>query len=273
MEQELEGKTALVTGGGRGIGRAIALALAGEKCNLALTGRNPAHLEETAEECRARGCDVLVVPSDIQKIESLPGMVRAVSARFGSLDILINNAGVGGPGSADQADLDLWDRAIDTNLRSVMHLTRHALPIIKRSPWGAVVFIASIAGKMSFPGSAAYCASKHGVVGFAASVFEDVREQNIKVSAICPGFVNTDMVGGKVVAEKMIQPEDIAQTVLFVLKFPHTGCPARPTIHDPRTCKRARNAGQAAAVHARLFFDRHQAASSRRGGAAEGVFI
>ena len=132
--------------------------------------------------------------------------------------------------------MQAWDRVIDINLRSLIHLTRHALPEIEKGPRGAIINIASISARMSHGGAGIYCATKHGVLGFAGSVFEDVRERGVKVSTICPGFVNTDMVSARdLVLEKTIQPEDIARTVLFVLTFPDTGCPTEIVVRPQRS--------------------------------------
>ena len=118
----------------------------------------------------------------------------------------------------------------------MIHLTRHALPHIQKQSAGGIINIASVAGKMTHKKGGIYTATKHGVIGFTGSLYEDVRELNIKVCAICPGFVNTDMVRNtKLDSSKMIQPEDIARTILFVLKFPDTGCPTEITVRPQQS--------------------------------------
>jgi len=236
MDPALRGRVALVTGASRGIGRAVAVTLAREGVQVALCARARDPLEETAAACGEHGVDTLVLPADLARPELTQGLVADTVARFGRLDFLVNNAGVFGGGAADRADLATWNRTIDVNLRSLMHLTRHALPAIEQQSRGAVVNIASVSGKQSHGGAADYCATKHAVVGFTGALFEDVRAHGVKVCAICPGFVNTDMVAGdRLVPERMIQPEDIARTVLFVLRFPDTGCPVEIVVRPQRS--------------------------------------
>ena len=237
MTELLKGRVGIVTGASQGIGRAVAIALATEGMALGLFSRNEAALQETAAAADAMGARVLVHPLDLRDRGALAPAVAAVHERFGRLDVLVNNAGVYGErGPAHAADLSTWDTVLDVNLRGPMHLTRHALDHIVRSPGGAVINIASIAGKMTMGGGAAYTTSKHGVVGFTGALFEDVRERGVKVAAICPGFVNTEMVGTRGLdASKMIQPEDVARTVLFVLTFPGTGCPTEIVLRPQRT--------------------------------------
>ncbi len=236
MDRPLANNVALITGASRGIGRAIALALAREGVHVALTARSSEALEETVMLCGEQGINALSIIADLSHAEETARIVGTTVAELGGIDILINNAGVFGHGAAHDADLEQWDRGIDINLRSLVHLTRHALPHIEKNRHGAVINIASISGKMSHPNAGIYCATKHAVVGFSGSVFEDVREKGIKVCAICPGFVNTDMVAGRgLVPEKAIQPEDIARTVLFVLRFPDTGCPTEIIVRPQRS--------------------------------------
>ncbi|UCD70022.1 MAG: SDR family NAD(P)-dependent oxidoreductase [Betaproteobacteria bacterium] len=236
MPKVLKDQVALITGASRGIGRAIATTLAKQGVSVALVSRNVAALEETAQACRESGYPVLMLPCDLENTESIPSMVSQTAAKLGGLNILINNAGVNAPGAADSGDLQDWDLAIDINLRGLLHLTRHALPEIEKASWGAVINIASMAGRRPFGGSGAYCATKHGVVGFTHALFDDVREKNIKVSVVCPGFVATDMTSGMGLSvEKMIQPDDVAKAVDFVLNYPDTGCPIEIQIMPQRS--------------------------------------
>lgn len=224
----LAGHVALVTGASKGIGRAIAVALAKEGAHVGLMGRDQKQLDETAKQCKDFGVDALTVSFDLGgDLSALRSIVGRVVEGLGGLSILVNNAGVFAGGVVGDVSLDQWDKALNTNLRSVMHLTRWALPAIAKSKDGAIINISSIAGKLTSGNAAAYCASKHGVVGFSGALFEDVRDRNIKVCCICPGFVNTPMVNHirNLDPSKMIQVEDVAKTVLFVLSFPNTGCP------------------------------------------------
>ena len=236
MPQTLKDQVALITGASRGIGKAIALSLAKSGVRLALAARNAKALEETAKACSTHGNPALVIPCDLQDTKSIQNLVSETTTRLGGLNILVNNAGVNGSGSADSGDLNAWDLTIDINLRGLIHLTRHALPEIEKSDWGAVINIASMAGRRPFGGAGVYCATKHGVVGFTHALFEDVREKNIKVSAICPGFVSTDMVAGRGLNDqRMIQAEDIAKAVEFVLTYPENACPIEIQIMPQRT--------------------------------------
>jgi NADP-dependent 3-hydroxy acid dehydrogenase YdfG len=236
MPRALKDQVALITGASRGIGKAIALSLAKAGAGVALVSRNAEALEETAQACREFGNRTFTLPCDLEDTGSIQKLVSDTTAELGGLNILVNNAGVYGGGAADSADLESWDLAIDINLRAMMHLTRHALPEIEKASWGAVINVASMAGRRPFAGASAYCATKHGVVGFTHALFEDVRERNIKVCAVCPGFVATDMVSGSGLSvEKMIQPDDIAKAVEFVLTYPDNSCPIEIQIMPQRS--------------------------------------
>jgi len=226
---QLAGQVALVTGASRGIGRAVATLLAREGCALALVGRDEYGLNETAVACSVYGGGVLQLRADLRDLAAIPSLVAQCVEAFGQLNILINNAGIFDWASVVDADLAAWDAVVDVNLRATMHLTHHAVPSIIQQRRGAIIFIASMAGKSAYGTNAAYVASKHGMVGFAGSIFEDVRAYHVKVSAICPGLVNagasqTMPVPAETFAQ-FIQPEDVAQAVLFVLSFPDTACP------------------------------------------------
>jgi 3-oxoacyl-[acyl-carrier protein] reductase len=236
MTKPLRNRTALVTGASRGIGRAVALHLAEAGCHLALTGRDREALEATAAACREHGVSAHSLPADLARREECRYAVDEAVAALGGLDILINNAGVPGSGRAGETAPEDWDLTLAVNIRAPMDITTLALPHIVKSEAGAVIFLASIAGKMSFAGGGAYCASKHAVPGFAGSVFEDVREHGVKVCAISPGFVNTGLVASKNLdADKMIQPEDVADTVLWICQTPANVCPTQITLRPQRT--------------------------------------
>lgn len=216
-------RVALVTGASRGIGRAVALALADWDYKVALLARDAGTLEAVANTLES---DCLLLPWDLCVMEGLPDVVEECVHQYGKLDILVNCAGTYTAGSLVDADLNEWDRSFDLNFRSMMHLTRHALPYILKSGAGAIINIASVAGKQGFGGNGAYCGAKAAVLGFTQSLFEEVRDRGVKVCAICPGVVNTGMTANLGWNQaKMLQPEDVAFTVLWVLDFPGTGCP------------------------------------------------
>jgi len=229
----LKGCSAVVSGASRGIGRAISIALAKEGVNLCLLSRNVEALEKLVGECasfgvRAFACGVDL--ADQSSTETLRKALARVETELGGLEILVNNAGLYG---SFEDSLESWEKVMQVNAVSLMKLTKLCLPLIEKSAEGSkrcgVINIGSVAGKMSFGPSSPYCASKHAVVGFTAGLFEQVRSKGIKVSCLNPGYVNTDMpfsnANKQLDGSKMIQSEDIAETVLFVLKAPSTMCP------------------------------------------------
>lgn len=236
MKPELKGKVALITGASRGIGRSTAIKLAENQMKLALVARNEKGLQETQKLCEEAGGEAKIFPFDLSKTDNIHQLVEDVYKKFHSLSVLINNAGIYTRGKSDSCNLEEWDQVIDINLRSIIHLNRHALPHVEKNDWGAIINISSIAGKMSHRGAGIYCTSKHGLMGYSGCLFEDVRDKNIKVTAICPGYVNTDMPSGKLDFNKMIQPDDIAETILYILQLPLTACPTEIIIRPQNDC-------------------------------------
>jgi 3-oxoacyl-[acyl-carrier protein] reductase len=224
--RSVAGKAALITGAGRGIGRAIARVLAEEGCDLALVSRTKSELEETAGLCANRGVQVITCVADVTDRAALSRAFKRATATLKGLDILVNNAGTGRPIAVGEADWDEWSRMIDVNLKASMEATRLAVPHLMQRSNGTIVFIASVSARITYAGGSAYCASKHGILGFAGAVFEDVRRHGVRVCSICPGLVNTGLVEGIGADPKaIIQPEDVAEAVRFVVKFPGHVCP------------------------------------------------
>ena len=224
---------ALITGASRGIGRAIAISLANQGYNLALLARSERALVSVAEQCESIGVDVLPLIVDVRDKTLLTDSVDALMQHFSRLDTVICNHGISDDRSLciHQDKEDLWENIMLTNLNASMHLARLVLPHIMNSPMSlsrALIFIASISGKTSMARHAAYCASKHGLIGFANAVFEEVREYAIKVSSICPGWVNTELANNfsDLMPEKMITVEDVAETVNYILAMAASCCPA-----------------------------------------------
>jgi len=217
---------AMITGASRGIGRSVAIKLAKAGYRLALIGRDQQALNETYAACKNLTAKVTTHFCDLAQKEALTQLMNDVTTAHERLDVLINNAGVGGSGKVGEADLQRWDVCIQTNLVAVMHLSHLAANFIRQSPSGGIITIGSIASRTTYGGGGAYCATKHAVLGFSGCMFEDLRESGVKVSVICPGFVDTEMVTAKNLnRDKMISPDDVADAVMFVLQSSPRVCP------------------------------------------------
>ena len=230
----LRGRRGLVTGSSGGMGRAIAVALAGAGVDLALVGRNQDKTTETVNACIEKGVRAIPIICDISRMDQLEVLVQKVVEELSGLDFLVNCAGSHVVGKAYEVDLKTWDNELDINFRAPYHLARFALPEIIKNPGGAVINIGSIT--VPYRGGGMAAASKRALGGYAEALFEDVREYGIKVCTIHPGFVNTPMVhSDRLDPARMIQPDDIARTVLFVLSMPETACPTEITIRPQRS--------------------------------------
>ncbi len=235
----LSNQIAMVTGAGRGIGRAIAEALAAEGADVALLARSPGELEQSAAACTVHGVRALAIPTDLTTERNAEAAVESCRQGLGDPDILVNNAGVFSLEPAYEGDLGAWNRLLTLNLHAAMWLTRLTLPAMRTRRRGAVIQIASLAGLYTSAGMAAYCASKHGLIGFSGSVFEDVRDDGIKVSSLCPGWTATQMMQGSGVdPSSVIQPEAVAAAVIFVATFPASGCPVLIELHPQASPRR-----------------------------------
>jgi 3-oxoacyl-[acyl-carrier protein] reductase len=233
----LEGKVALVTGAGRGIGKAVALSLAQAGCRVVLAARTRQQIEAVQEEILSKRGHALAVPTDLTLDEDIERLVETSQARWGAVDIVINNAGWGKRAPVVGANVTDWDRTFRLNLRAPMILAKALLPNMIARREGAVINIGSVSGKTGEANGAAYSASKFGLIGFTQSLYEEVREHGIKVAVILPGFVDTPLIppNRQLDRSKMIQAGDIAQTVIFVLTSPVTCCPVEITVRPQRT--------------------------------------
>lgn len=233
----LKGRKALIAGAYGGMGRAVGIALAREGVTCALMGRSGNKLKDTAKACAEAGTQAIPIVCDIAQTSTVEGAVHRAIQALNGLNYLINCAGVYERSKADDGDMQTWDQILDVNLRATYHLARYALPEINKSPGGAVIKIGSFPS--SYSGAGAFLATTRGLDGYADALFEDVREYGTKVCTIRPGFVNTAMAvmaaSGRVNPDLLIQPDDIARTVLFVLTMPGTACPTEITLRPQRS--------------------------------------
>jgi len=226
-------RAALITGGSSGIGLAIARALGRDGYGLTISARRPEKLEAAARELRDEGLDVLAVAANMTDEEEIKRVVAAHGERFGRLDVLINNAGIGIGAPVADTETKKLDLQLDVNLRAVYLVARECIPMLTQA--GAehgkalIANTASIAGKRGQGWLAAYSATKFGVVGLSQGLHKELASDGIQVTALCPGFVATamsDWIEGQVPKERMIQPDDIAEAIRFVLRTsPHCFVP------------------------------------------------
>ena len=235
--QPLAGKVAIVTGASRGIGKAISILLAQSGSRVVLAARSEPQLKSVREEISSQNGEALVIPTDLTVDEEMERLVQQTLKEWGSVDVLINNAGFGKVAPVVKAKVSDWDETFRVNLRAPMFLSKLVLPTMMERGEGSIINISSVSGKSGQANGSAYSASKFGLLGFTQSLYEEVREYGIRVAAICPGFVDTPMIPQmrRLDRSKMIRPEDIAQTVLFVLTSPPTACPVEITVRPQRT--------------------------------------
>jgi 3-oxoacyl-[acyl-carrier protein] reductase len=221
MTKRLTGKTVLITGASSGIGRASALALAQEGANLVIIARRQERLEELEAAIRQAGGQAVSVVGDARREETAQQCVATATQTFGTLDILINNVGVGNYKPLVDTSAAEYDELMDTNVRSTFLFTRHAVPAMLDQGSGIILMISSMAGIYGFAGEAVYCATKFAQVGFAQALDKELRPHGIKVGVICPGGVKTEFALGKgrtkqsVAESGMLEPEDVASAVLL----------------------------------------------------------
>jgi 3-oxoacyl-[acyl-carrier protein] reductase len=221
----LQGKAALVTGGSKGIGLAIAKALADQGAQVMICGRDQAAVDSAVS---LLGSAAAGVRCDVGKESEVGAMFAELERRFGFLDILVNNAGIGVFASVAELAPEQWRAVIDTNLSGPFYCSRLAIPLMKRRGGGYIFNISSLAGKNAFAGAAAYNASKFGLNGFSEALMLDVRYDNIRVSYIMPGSVETEFgSGAKSPTEWKLRSEDVADTVLHLLRLPDRALASR----------------------------------------------
>lgn len=220
----MDRETALVTGASRGIGKAIALKLADEGMNVVLFGRDTDALSKVQEAVSSKGIDTMTFAGDVADWDFMHNAVEQTAQKFGTFHHIINNAGImKNPLFIDSTPDDLKEM-LNANVVGVYNLTKAALPYLLKQKNGSVITISSLAGKNGFVGGTIYSATKHAVMGFTRSLMLEVRKENIRVAAVCPGSVATDMLMNSPMKtdtpEKILSPEDVAETVALILKLP-----------------------------------------------------
>jgi 3-hydroxybutyrate dehydrogenase len=233
-------RTVVVTGGGRGIGRAVALAFAAPGAHVVVTGRTVAQIDAVADEIHRLGAEATALPMDVADHASVMAAFGGLHGRVRHVDVLVNNAGIGGGEPVQGSDVARWERTIQTNLLGMYYVTRQLLPLMGEG--GRVVNMSSVLGRFGVPGYTAYCASKHGVIGFTRALALELAPRHITVNAVVPGWADTQMATdgmaqgaqatGVTVDEfrrqaldavpikRIIEPEEIAHLVCY-LASPH----------------------------------------------------
>ena len=217
--EQLSGKVAVVTGGTRGIGRGIANALLELGASVIITGRNGQRATAAAKALSMNSTTCEGIECDVTNLASVAASATHVREQYGHLDVLVNNAGVGGPSSLlHELNPDTWDEIFETNVRGVFFMMREFVPLMIATGGGHIVNISSLAGKNPLPKGAAYSASKWALNGLSYSVAEELRPHNIRVSVVCPGSVDTEFSphSGKDPG-KMLRPEDVAHVVTMLV--------------------------------------------------------
>ncbi|MFA5832981.1 MAG: SDR family NAD(P)-dependent oxidoreductase [Bacteroidota bacterium] len=230
----LKDAVAVITGASKGIGRAIALLLSQQGVTVVLAARSSDLLSMTQKEITEAGGKSVSIPTDITSENSVQNLVFETLKRYGKIDILVNNAGVGIFSNVIDTKMEEYESMMNVNLKGVFLCSRAVLPTMIKQRRGEIINIASLAGKNSFAGGSVYSATKWGLIGFARSLMLEVRDYNIRVVTISPGSVNTHFAEKEKDEPLIIQPEDVAETVLFALTMPNrvnvSEIDIRPTI-------------------------------------------
>lgn len=230
MAGALEGQVAVVTGGSRGIGRACAIALAQAGADVVINYTSNADAAKaTASECEQAGVKTLVVQADVSKAEEAQALIKAAEEAFGKVDILVNNAGINRDKTIQRMTVEEWDEVIETDLSSIFYLTNAALGGMRERNYGRIINMSSVIGQMGNIGQANYSAAKAGMIAFTKTAAKELARFGITVNAVCPGFIETDMVAAlsDEIKENLIKQiplgrfgtaEEVADTVVFICK-------------------------------------------------------
>ena len=222
--ENLKGKKAIVTGGGKGLGKATAIAFAKEGIDVAITGRNEQNLLNTVTELKSYGVDAIYELFDVGNHEEVKDGIERILHQFGSVDILVNNAGIAAFGSFLEMSPDKWNAIIQTNVMGMYYVTKEVLPYLITKNEGDIINISSTAGITGNANTSAYSASKFAVIGMSEALMKEVRKNNIRVCTLTPSTIASDMslelgiTDGNI--EKVLQPEDFAELIVLGLKLP-----------------------------------------------------
>ena len=220
MTERLRGKVAIVTGASRGIGRAISLSLAQEAATIVLAARSIPELQKTAEKVIQAGGKAQIVVTELTEEDSIKNLVKITDEKFGRLDILVNNAGITHSAKLEETSTEDWERCLWVNARAPFILCREALRLLRKSKPAYIINIASVVGVKGYPMQSAYTASKHALRGMTLSLAEELRDSSVRVHVLCPGGVDTELVGAvrpDIKKEDLIGPEEIAELVLYLV--------------------------------------------------------
>ena len=219
----LKDKVGIITGASRGIGRATAVAFAQADAKVVLASRTRHDLETVANLIRAEGGEALVVPTDVTQAEAVETLVDQTLQAYGQIDILVNNAGTGVFEPIVDSDPEVWTQVVASNLKSTYLCSKYVLPSMLERQSGQIINVLSIAAKVAFKASSAYCAAKAGALAFTKVLADEVRDQKIRVTAISPGSVDTPFwneIEGHPELNLMLKPEHVAKTILFAATQP-----------------------------------------------------
>ncbi|QCE40695.1 3-ketoacyl-ACP reductase [Psychroserpens sp. NJDZ02] len=223
--EHLKNKKAIITGGGRGLGKATAIAFAKEGIDVAITGRNEAVLKATVAELRVFGVNAIYSVFDVSNYEEVKRSIKTIVETLGTVDILVNNAGIAAFGTFNEMEVSQWSQIIQTNVMGMYYVTKEVLPHLINKNEGDIINVSSTAGLSGNASTSAYSASKFAVIGLSESLMKEVRKNNIRVCTLTPSTIASDMsidlgIADKDSEDSVLQPEDFAELVVAGLKLP-----------------------------------------------------
>ena len=232
---DLKNRKAIITGGGRGLGKATAIAFAKEGIDVAITGRNEAVLKETVSELKTFGVNAIYAVFDVSNYEEVQAGITSLIETLGAIDILVNNAGIAAFGSLNDMEVNQWSQIIQTNVMGMYYVTKEVLPHLIAKNEGDIINISSTAGLTGNATTSAYSASKFAVIGMSQSLMKEVRKNNIRVCTLTPSTIASDMsielgIATKDSEDSVLQPEDFAELIVSGLKLPRRAMMANASL-------------------------------------------